>query len=143
MTDEFTPMTPTMSPSSNGAMTASTPMAAIDQLEKAHALCEGFRNKLHTYHRVVKSLWLDPTMAADHRLVKFLETLTETTRLVERFASEAMDAFKKEKQRERQQPPGNKQERKQHPAQPASSGSIKLDEEFLKLIKLRDGARIF
>ena len=53
-------------------------------------------------------------------------------------AGPPMDAFKKEKQRERQQTPGNKQERKQHPAQPASSGSIKVDEEFLKLIELRD-----
>ena len=47
------------------------------------------------------------------------------------------EALKKQTQRERQQPPENKQ-REQQPAQPTSSGSIKPDEEFLKLIKLRD-----
>ena len=143
MTDEITPMTPTMRRSSNGAMTAPTLLAAIEQVKKASALNADFTSLFHKCRLEIQSVRVQdlPDGEQKNRIIDnrehLVETLIKRKLFLARFTTDALDTLAKQLQRDRRQPSGDK-ERKQHPAQPASSGSITPDEEFLKLIELRD-----
>ena len=116
MTDEFTPMTPTMRQSSNSAMTAPTLLAAIDQVKKSFALNEEFGTILHGCHLEVQSVRVRDVRDGEQKKhiidsrKHLVETLTKRKRFLDRFATDAMDTLTKQLQlwHERRQPHENK-----------------------------------